>query len=404
MADDRSTTASAPNGGATPPTSSGHVDGVLVIGGGYAGVNAARAVSNRGVRATVLDPIGTYDFVTRLAAVAGGTAGPGDAAAPLADLVEHVRTGHVATIADGAVVLDDGTTLSADAVVVTAGAVPLRPDIPGLDLASPLRTSTDALELRDRIAGTDRLVIAGGGATGVQLAGAVSAAHPAIHVTVVDMADRLLTGMDEALADGAARILRDRGVDVLLERQVAEIGPDGVTLDDGTVVSGLVVWAAGFDARADQLGVDVHEDGRITVTDELLIAGMTRTFAAGDVARHLDDDGEPFAMAAQIAVQAGEQAGRNAARLVRNQELKPAKLVDRGWVLDLGGGRGLAEVGPINLAAPVLDRIPPFLHLLIDLKNLADIGGLRVVTDHHPNAEGSLASAVFEPIVAAVRR
>lgn len=395
-----------------PPTSTdrsrarpatGHLDGVLVVGGGYAGVHAAVAAGGGDVPVTVLDPVGTCDFVTRLAAVAGGTAPLRDAAAPLDALVGDVRIGCVASVADGAVELDDGTRLTADAVVVTAGAVPLTPDIPGLERALTLRSSADALDIRSSLDSTERLVVVGGGATGVQLAGAAAAANPTLGVTLVEMTDRLLASMDPPIGRNAARLLEERGVELLLEREVAEVDAAGVVLDDGHRVDGVVVWAAGFDARADELGLDVHEDGRILVTDELLVAGCERTFAAGDVARHLDGDGAPLPMAAQVAVQAGEHAGRNAARLVRGEPLRPAKLTHRGWVLDLGGGRGLAQVGPVHLAGPVLDRIPPLLHLFIDLKNLADVGGLRAVATHRPGAGGSLASAVVGPFVAALR-
>ena len=102
---------------------------------------------------------------------------------------------------------------------------------------------------------------------------------------------------------------------------------------------------------------------------------MTRTFAAGDVAEHRSDDGERLPMSAQIAVQAGDAAGANAARVVRGDEPKPTSLAHQGWVLDLSGQRGIAEIGGLSLSGPFADLIPPFLHDAIDLKTLFGMGG-----------------------------
>lgn len=352
-----------------------HRDGVVVVGGGYAGLHAVRAVERLGVPVTVVDRTGGHDFVTRLAAVAGGTAPAGDAGRPLREFVDHVEIGSVVAVSDGSVELADGRCLTADAVVVTAGAEPSRPPIDGLEHALALRTGTDALYLRSRIATASSVVIVGGGASGVQLAGSVSHAHPDVAVHLVEAAPRLLAGLDDGLGAGAARILGGRGVEIHLGRGVDRITPDGVVLD-GTHIDGLVVWAGGFAADAARLGVPTADDGRVRVDPELRIVGMHRTFAAGDVTAHVDRNGQTLPMSAQIAVRGGTHAGRNAARVVRGEPAEPADLQQLGWVLDLGGRRGLAELGPLTLARPVADLIPPLLHDAIDLKNLLEIGGV----------------------------
>ena len=356
------------------------VDGVLVVGGGYAGVHAARSVIRAGRRAFVIDPSGRHDFVTRLAAVAGGTAPERDASAALSDFSDDVIVGSMASIEDGAVTLDDKRTFTADAVIVTAGAVPLAPPIAGLELAFPLRTAADALTLRTEIAASSSVVIIGGGATGVQLAGAVAAKHSGVDVTLVDGTDTLLAGFDGAIGADAERILRDRGVRIRLGSTVDEIGEHSVTLA-GETIEGLPVWAAGFTARADHFGLPVERSGRIDVDEFLRVRGWNRTFAAGDIAAHRDAHGDELAMSAQIAVQAGDIAGRNALRLLRGDTLDRARLSHRGWVLDLGGFRGLAEVGPVALSAPFLDLVPPLLHYAIDLKHLIETRGLDGLAD-----------------------
>jgi NADH dehydrogenase len=356
------------------------VDGVLIVGGGYAGVHAARSVRWAGRPASIVDPSGRHDFVTRLAAVAGGTAPESDASAPLSDFTDHVIVGSMVKVRDGEVDLDDGTTLTADAMVVTAGAVPIKPPIEGIEHAFPLRTEADALSLRAEIESSDAVAIVGGGATGVQLAGAIAATHPSKTVTIIDGSDRLLVGMSDASGKDAERILRERGVLVRLGSNVDEIYERGISVG-GDIIEGLPVWAAGFQARADDFGVPADDEGRVRVDRFLKVEGWTKTFAAGDIAAHSTTNGEELPMSAQIAVQAGEVAGRNAVRLLRGDTLDRAGLSQRGWVLDLGGHRGLAEFGPVALTAPFLDLLPPALHWGIDLKHLIETRGLAGIFD-----------------------
>jgi NADH dehydrogenase len=355
-------------------------EGVLVVGGGYAGVHAARSVIRAGHRAFIVDPTGRHDFVTRLAAVAGGTAPVRDASAALSDFSDDVIIGSMESLADGVVTLDDGRVFSADAVVVTAGAAPTKPPIPGIEFASPLRTADDALELRTRISASDSVVIVGGGATGVQLAGSIAARHHRISVTLVEGADSLLAGMNEATGADAARILRSRGVDIRLGSDVDEIGANSMVVAGETIV-GLPIWAAGFAARAGEFGAPVNRAGQIEIDKFLRVRGWERTFAAGDVAAHRDGNGHELSMSAQIAVQAGDLAGRNAARLLGGDPLEQAQLAHRGWVLDLSGHRGLAEFGPVSLSAPFFDLLPPLLHWGIDVKHLIDTRGLGGLID-----------------------
>jgi NADH:ubiquinone reductase (H+-translocating) len=350
-------------------------DGVLVVGGGYAGLHAVRAVERLGVDATVIDRTGDHDFVTRLAAVAGGSAPEDDARQPLGRFVRSVEVGSVVSVDDGAVALADGRRIEADAVVITAGAESSRPPIDGIEHAVGLRTADDALALRTAIAAATSVVIIGGGATGVQLAGAVAHAHPGILVHLVEVEAHLLAGLPTGLGAGAERILGGRGVDLRLGHPVDRIDPDGVHVD-GDFIEGYVVWAGGFAADAARLGVPTTEDGRIAVDADLRISGMQRTFAAGDVAGQVDRHGDALPMSAQVAVQAGTVAGRNAAHLVRGEPTESAALRQLGWVLDLAGGRGLAQLGPLVLASPVVDLIPPLMHHAIDLKDLIEIGGL----------------------------
>ena len=363
----------APRSDTTAATT--HIDGVLVVGGGYAGLHAARAVESAGHPVTVLDQRDTHDFITRLAGVAAGSASIDDARRPLRSFQSRVETGAVTGIGDGDVTLDDGRTLTADVVVVSAGARPARPPIDGIEHALPLRSAEDALTIRTALRTADAVVVIGGGATGVQFSAAAAHHRHDLDVHVVDGEARLLSPMSAATGTGARRILESRGVHLHLESLVERITVDGVDAD-GEHYSGLVIWAGGFEARADELGVDVTDEGRILIGEDLRLVGMDRTFAAGDIAAHLDGDGNSLPLSAQIAVQAGTAAGQNAARLLEGKELEHPTLTQRGWVLDLGGNRGLAEFGPIGLTRPFADLIPPILHKAVDLKTLFGMGGV----------------------------
>ena len=357
---------------------SDHVEGVLVVGGGYAGLHAATAVRRSGVPVTLVDRTGRHDFVTRLAAVAGGTAPADDASRPLPTFIDRVVVGSVLEIADGSVTLAGGRTITADAVVITAGSAPSRPPVDGIELARVLRSAEDAVALRESIAGARSLVIIGGGATGVQLAGAVAVAHPSLTVHLVEATPRLLAGMPGAFSSGAKRILEGRNVGVHVGSGVERITERGAVVD-GSLLEGLVVWAGGFSADAQRYGMPVSEDGRILVDEALRVVGLGRTFAAGDVAAHRGRGGDLLPMSAQVAVQAGTAGGRNAVRVALGEAVEAVELRQVGWVLDLGGRRGLAQVGPVNLSAPVADLIPPLLHDAIDLKDLVEIGGVHAL-------------------------
>lgn len=356
------------------PVPSEHVDGVLIIGGGYAGLHAAKAAADAGAEVTVLDPNGRHDFVTRLAAVAGHAAPSSDGSRDLAAFGHRVITGTAVGLADGGVTLADGSRRTADAVVFCAGAGETRPPIDGIDHALPLRTAEHAEAIRNRLDPEGAVTVIGGGATGVQLVGAISASRAASTVRIVEVEPRLLPTMRPDSSEGAARILRSRGVEILADATVDRIGPDHIVVD-GEELTGLVVWAGGFAPRTDGLEVALNDGGQI-VTDEFLrVSGMTRTFAAGDVAEHRTDDGDTLPMSAQIAVQAGDAAGENAARVARGDEPERASLSHQGWVLDLSGQRGIAEIGGFSLSGPFADLIPPFLHEAIDVKSLFGLGG-----------------------------
>ena len=382
-----------------PPPLHSPLPRVVIIGAGYAGSHAAVAASRSGkVEVVVVDHDGRHGFLARMAGVAAGRLRTSDARAPLRELIGadiEVVHGRVVRIDDeaGTVTLDDATLLHADAVVVSAGSGSPAGSVPGSDrYAATLHTPDDALALRRRLARTDRLVIVGAGATGVQLAAEVAAARPGIEVRLVEIAGRLLPAEPRRLGDDVMSALLEVGVHLHLSTEVARVDRRGVVLGDGRRFDGTVVWAGGWRADATELlPTAPTQDGRAIVTSDLRVSGLRRVLAAGDIAAHRDIIGRLLPMSAQISIQAGATAGHNAAALATGQPTRPARLVELGRIIDLGD-RGVGRVGPIPIGWGPTSRLVPLLHLGVDLRHLWQLGGVAVALAHVPSRGGAQAT------------
>ncbi|MCC5949605.1 MAG: FAD-dependent oxidoreductase [Nitriliruptoraceae bacterium] len=362
---------------------------VLVLGAGYAGAHAASAARATGVRVTVVDPDGLHGFLPRLAAVAAGRLRAADAHAPLDALVDvPVLTGVAAhlDVAGRAVHLEDGTRLRYDAAVVTTGGAPASAPVPGVDVhAWQLHTPAHALALRAELRTSDRLVVVGGGATGVQLAAEAATVRPELAVTLVEARDRLLPTEPRHLGRWVTRLLERAGVEVVRGTAVDAVERDLVRLADGTTRRGTVVWAGGWQAEPGRLlpGAAL-EGGRVVVDADLTVPGHPRVLAAGDLAAHRDVLGRSLAMSAQTALQAGAHAGRTAAAIATGDRPGPARLFELGRVVDLGAN-GVARIGPLSIGLGPSARLVPWLHRAIDLRHLVKLGGPVVALRHTPS-------------------
>ncbi|HMH94448.1 MAG TPA: NAD(P)/FAD-dependent oxidoreductase [Streptosporangiaceae bacterium] len=349
---------------------------VVVIGGGFAGLSALHALRGRGAAVTLVDRNVYSTFQPLLYQVATAGLTSSDVAYPLwsvtrktgarfhRGLLEHIDTG-------GRVVrLDDGSELGYDYLILATGVSANFFGIPGADNQSmSLYTRRDAVALRERLeseleqrswggvtAGLS-ITIAGGGATGVELAGtlaelrniAVPASFPGIDpatikVTLIEQAPALLAAFKPREREYARRELQQRGVDVLLGTAIKELAPGEVLLANGTSVpSDITVWAAGVAApeAIGQLGLAHGHSGRLLVGPDLRVQGEDRIFAAGDISVSASD---PVAQLAQPAIQQGRHAAQQILRLIAGQDTAVFHYHDKGIMATIGSRSAVVEL------------------------------------------------------------
>ncbi|CAN5556912.1 NAD(P)/FAD-dependent oxidoreductase [soil metagenome] len=349
---------------------------VVVLGGGFAGLSAVRALRKAPVDVTVVDRNAYNTFQPLLYQVATAGLNPGDITYFLRSVHAgqanmRFSKGAVSSLDPAArtVLLDSGTELRFDYLVIATGMTTNFFGVPGAEEhALALYTRDQALAVRDRMfTGLEgavrrgqpddlRTVVVGGGATGVEMAGTLaelrnsglSTLYPELdiertHITLVEMAPQLLSPFSERSQTYTADALRRRGVQLRLNTTVKEVRPDGVIVNDGELIpAGLVVWASGIKAPDDvaEWGVPQDASGRIEVGPDMRVRGFDHVFAAGDIA--LNPDALP--QLAQPALQGGRHAGEQIARLVADEQTEPFHYSDKGIMATIGRSAAVAEI------------------------------------------------------------
>ncbi|MDQ4006834.1 MAG: NAD(P)/FAD-dependent oxidoreductase [Actinomycetota bacterium] len=354
---------------------------VVVLGAGFAGVAAVKALKGVPVDVTLVDRNGYNTFQPLLYQVATGGLNPGDvtyAARALTARQRNVgfRKGDVVDMDVDArtVQLADGETLTYDYLVLATGVTTNYFGVPGAaDHAMPLYTREQALRLRDsmfnkleRLAqataagerGDDpTVVIVGAGATGVEMAGslaemgstALPLAYPELadrkaRVILVEMGPSVLPPFHPKLRDYTAHSLQRRGVELMLNTAVKAVHPDGVELDTGERVrAGTVIWAAGVSAPdiVQKWGLPQGRGGRVEVGGDLSLAGHPEVFVTGDLGVTHDD---PLPQLAQPAIQGGKHAAHQIARLVAGETAEPFHYKDKGIMATIARGSAIAQL------------------------------------------------------------
>ena len=385
---------------------------VVIIGGGFAGLRAARALRSAPVDVTLIDRRNYHLFQPLLYQVATGSLSPGQIAAPIRSVLSRqkntrVLMGDVVDIdpAGKRVVLADGAAFEYDSLIVAAGSQTSyyghdvwqqwAPGMKSIEEATNIRHKIlYAFEAAERL--TDpaerqawlRFVIVGAGATGVELAGAIaeiarqtlkndfrSIRSQDAEIVLLDGAPRVLMSFPEDLAQKAAGSLARLGVRVKTGVMVKNIDHDGVTVESHGVTDRLesktVIWAGGVTAPplgrtlAHRTGAETDRGGRIKVTPELTIPSCPDIYVVGDLALASGPAGKPLPGLAQVAMQGGTYAAKAIVRKVEGTKpLPPFKYFDKGELAVIGRAAAVANIFGRHISGLPAWLIWAFVHLM----------------------------------------
>ncbi len=348
-------------------TPNGPAARVVVVGAGFAGLAAVDALAGSGASVTLVDrhPYSTFQPLLYQVATAGLTSA--DVAYPLWAVARkrraRFRRGELTGVdrERREVQLADGSRIGYDYLVLATGVSAAFFGVAGAaEFALSLYTRHDAVVLRDELlaeleylaadpSGELHITVAGGGATGVELAGtlaelrniALPATFPEIrqermHVTLVEAGDVLLAPFDPALRAYTLHQLLSRGVDVRLSSAIDEVREQEVMLAGGEVLrSDITVWAAGVAGPAgiSALGLPTGRGGRLLTGSDLRVQGDERIFAAGDIGLI---EGHPLPQLAQPAIQQGTHAAAQIRRLMQGRDTAEFRYKDKGIMATIG--------------------------------------------------------------------
>jgi NADH dehydrogenase len=378
---------------------------VVVVGGGFGGLQAVRKLNGAAVDVTLVDRQNFHLFQPLAYQVATGALSAAEVAAPLRSVLKRQSNARVVLaevsgfdLERRQVVLGQlpngrrGERLDYDTLVVGGGsrysyfghddwkafAPELKSLTGALDIRNRILTAFEAAEVEsddDRQRGWLTFVVVGGGPTGVEMAGQIAElARDSLRldfrwvdtrrarVLLVETADRILTGFPPSLSHKAERALERLGVTVLVENTVVDVGPVSVSIRSKSgeieaVPSRTVIWAAGVAASplaaelASADGSQVDRVGRITVTGDLTLPNHPEVFAIGDMVRIVKGDGTDMALRGLAPV--AMQEGRYVARVIRNRltsrATKPFEYVDKGNLATIGRSKAVADVKGIRI-------------------------------------------------------
>lgn len=377
---------------------------VVILGGGFAGLSAARELAAAPVRLTVIDRANHHVFQPLLYQVATAGLAPSDISVPIrwrlrAQQNTTVLLGEATRIDPDArtIELDHGAqSLTYDYLIVATGA---RHAYFGHDHweqhAPGLKSLEDAYAMRQRFLlaferaerATDpaqrrallTFVIVGAGPTGVELAGTLAEiVRGALRrefrhidtrearVLLVEAGDRVLSSFPDALSTTAQRDLERLGVEVRLGTPVTEITAESVTVGDEIIPTGAVFWAAGNQASplGAMLGAATDRAGRVKVNDDLSIPAHPEVFVAGDLCWAARADGSPAPAVAPTANQTGTHAGRMVLASIRGQPRRPFRYFHKGDLATIGRHKAVSAFGRFHVTGYVSWLLWVFVHLM----------------------------------------
>jgi NADH dehydrogenase len=395
---------------------------VVIVGGGFGGLQAAMTLRHAPVEVTLVDRRNFHLFQPLLYQVATGGLSPANIASPLRAVLGGQKNARVLLgevqgfdVAGRRVLLDKGGTLPYDTLVLATGSSHHYFGHEEWSRIAPgLKTVEDATTIRRRILmafeeaerapdGAARqewmtFVIVGGGPTGVELAGAIGELArwtlrgefrnidtSKSRILLVEGGGRILPTYPADLAARAVRSLQRLGAEVMTGALVTGVRPDGVTLKlsgggqatEERIPSRTVLWAAGVAASplgkrlAEACGVATDRTGRVPVGPDLTVPGHPEIVVIGDLALTKGRDGEPLPGVAQVAIQEGRYVARHLEARLAGRDTPPFRYRDLGTMATIGRAAAVAVIGPLRLSGYPAWLVWLFIHLtwLVQFEN-----------------------------------
>lgn len=373
---------------------------VVIIGGGFAGLNAAKSLNHEKFDVLLIDRTNHHLFQPLLYEVATAALSPGQIATPLREILRHQEN---TTVIMGEVVkidktfqqitLSNGDVHGYDCLIVSIGARHSYFGREDWELFAPgLKTIKDALNIREQVLisfeKAERLdsiaesakylnfVIIGGGPTGVEMAGAIAEiANKTMFknfrrikpeeskIYLLEALPHILPMYPSKLSKKAAETLEHMGVKVLTGKKVIEINEKGVKTEDDFIESKNIIWAAGNQVSPMLKTLDTPLDraGRVIVGPDLSIPDHPEVFIIGDAAHCIGKDGKPLPGVAPVAI----QQGRYVAKIINTgNEREPFVYFDKGSLATIGKAKAIAMIGKLQLSGFFAWLMWAFVHIM----------------------------------------
>ena len=385
---------------------------VVILGGGFGGLSAAQKLKRAQVDVTLIDRRNFHLFQPLLYQVATGSLSPGEIAAPLRGVLSRqkntrVLLGEAVDVDPHArrVILRDGAEFEYDSLVVATGSQSSyygndawrewAPSLKSVEEATAIRHKIlYAFERAERSSNDEEarawltFVIVGGGATGMELAGALAeiARETLRHdfrqirpekaqIMLMEGGPRILPAFPEDLSAKAERLVKKLGVDVLKGVMVTNIDRDGVTYrrgeDTKQLAARTVLWAGGVTATefgrklAQRTSAESDRGGRIKVNPDLTVPNFPDIYVIGDLGLAFREDGRPLPGVAQVAIQGGAYAAKAIRkRLAGEKQLKPFRYFDKGDMAVIGRAAAIANIFGIHISGLPAWLVWLFVHLM----------------------------------------
>lgn len=386
---------------------------VVIIGGGFAGIAAARALRRANADVVVIDKHNHHLFQPLLYQIATAALHPGTIAAPIRSMLSEQQNCRVLMKAvddldvEGQTILLGGEPYTYDYLVLATG---FETNYFGNDswkqYAPGLKTIDEAVDVRARFllafeqAEFERdpaaqraaltFAIVGAGPTGVEMAGALAEIARSVRkdfrsidtqsarIILLDFAPRALMAFPEDLSERAKKDLEELGVEVMLETRVTDVDAKGLTAEAAEgpirIDANNVIWAAGVKGTSlgEKLGAKLDRAGRVIVNKDLTVPGHPNVFVAGDLAHCVDPETEePVPAVAQGAIQGGQFVGETIAaeiKAVQHGRPSPARKVfrykDKGSMAIIGRNHAVAQIGKLHIGGYLAFLIWALIHIL----------------------------------------